>query len=93
MRGFMIQTVTNKIRGSSAEFIKSDRISNKQLCASRGKYQTRRIAFHHAMHKSVILLLFNIEKCKVMKVEYSNGKTNYEMDGRNLEMLDEMICI
>ena len=35
------------------------------------------------------LMLFNVEKCKVMHIGYNNKKVNYEMDGKNLEVVDE----
>jgi hypothetical protein len=34
-------------------------------------------------------MLFNVEKCKVMHMGYSNKRNRYEMDGRNLEAVRE----
>ena len=34
-------------------------------------------------------MLFNVEKCQVMHIGYNNKKVNYEMDGKNLEEVDE----
>ena len=32
------------------------------------------------------LMLFSVEKCKVMHIGYNNKKEKYEMDGKNLEV-------
>jgi ribonucleases P/MRP protein subunit RPP40 len=35
------------------------------------------------------LMLFNVEKCKVMLIRYKNKRENYEMDGKDLDEVDE----
>ena len=35
------------------------------------------------------LMLFSVEKWKVMHIGYNNKKEKYEMDGKNLEVVDE----
>jgi hypothetical protein len=34
-------------------------------------------------------MLCNVEKCKVMHIGYNNKRENFEMDGKNLDEVDE----
>jgi hypothetical protein len=35
------------------------------------------------------LMLFNVDKCKVMHIGFNNKREKYEMDGKNLDEVDE----
>jgi hypothetical protein len=34
-------------------------------------------------------MLFKVDKCKVMHIGYNNKKEKYEMEGKNVEEVDE----